>query len=161
MTATPRTLPDLIPLATFGPIIFARIDGVFAVHDDGRILYHASVAEWPSTPEAQAAALDASIGAAEATLAMLVAKKAALRPSPLLLPGPTPTPKARTTRRVRCKACGRALVYGFFLRHVGKEHAGMEPAELEYDPELPWPIPDPAAPAEPPAELAGQVGGNA
>lgn len=165
MSTTTRPLPDLIPLAAFGPITFARIDGVFAIHDDGRLLYHSSLEAWPETPEARAAAIDAEIAEAEARLAALQGQKASLRPSALLLPGPggdTPTGKRRAIR-VRCKACGREITEGFFRRHVERGHPGKEPDDLRMDVDAQWPVLLPTIPvgrAEPPAEPAGQAGGN-
>jgi hypothetical protein len=162
---TAQKLPAFIPLAQFGPVTFAHLDGVFAVHDDGRLRYHCTLADWPATPEAQAAAIDGEIAAAEARLADLRGQRAQLTPA-RLLPAPpaiaesdlTPTGR-RKARRVRCMGCGQCIVEGFFAQHVARKHPGQDPHDLERHPDLPWPIPGEAAPP-PPTEVAPELAGN-
>lgn len=125
-------LPDLVPLARLGPVTYAHLDGVFAIHDDHQLCYHSSRADWPLTPEARAAAIDQELAAAEARVVDLVAQRAALQPRALLAAPATQAVVSppRTHARVRCLGCDRDIATGWFGRHCASAHPAMNPAAL-------------------------------
>ena len=125
-------LPLIVVLARFGPVTYAHLDGIFAIHEDGALRYHSSHEAWPSTPEARAATIDTQIAAAEAQLAALQRERAGLQPVALLSApaDPEPRPARRRPVRVRCLGCGQSIGAAWLGRHGAAHHPGVDPEQL-------------------------------
>jgi len=125
-------LPLIVVLARFGPVTYAHLDGIFAIHEDGALRYHSSHEAWPSTPEARAATIDTQIAAAEAQLAALQRERAGLQPVALLSApaDPEPRPARRRPARVRCLGCNQAIGAAWMGRHCAAQHPGADPEQL-------------------------------
>jgi len=127
-------LPLIVVLARFGPVTYAHLDGIFAIHEDGALRYHSSHEAWPTTPEARAATIDTQIAAAAAQLGALQRERAGLQPVGLLAApapaDPAPPPGRRLPARVRCLACNQAIGAAWLGRHCAAQHPGADPEQL-------------------------------